>query len=47
MWVLAALLGGFGMTDDDPLTRGLACVAVGLVGLGYGISRGLAKKGEA
>ena len=39
--------GGFGMTDEDPFVRGMACIGIPLfLGL-YAVARGLKKAGEA
>jgi len=42
---LMTLISGYGMVDEAPMVRAAAFVAIGLVGLGYQLSRGRAKGG--
>jgi hypothetical protein len=46
-WTSTALAGGFGFTDDSPLVRMAAVLAMGFIMGCYALSRGAAKKGGA
>lgn len=44
-WLMSMVAGAGGAASSDPTVQAASLVAIGMVGLGYQLARGLAKRG--